>query len=173
MSAIKATSQCHDVAVHALCDALTLSRATYYRYQETQGKTACDKPKSTPENGLSPKEQQAVLDLLHSERFVDKTPYDIYYTLLDEGLHLCSPRTIYRLLAAINENQDRRAQRSHRDAVKPELIATNANEVWSWDITKLLSVHRLVYYHLYVRYDEFIFGGTINHEERVRRTTMS
>jgi len=104
---------------------------------------------------LSDDEKQTVLDLLHSERFVDKTPYEMYYTLLDEGEYYCSPRTMYRLLEFRDENKDRRNQRTHRDAIKPELIAVKPNEVWSWDITKLLSMQRLVYYYLYVILDIF------------------
>ena len=117
-----------------------------------------------PRNALCDKEKQTVLDLLHSERFVDKTPYDVYHTLLDEGEYYCSMRTMYRLLETQGESKDRRAQRNHRDAVKPELIASIANEVWSWDITKLLSTQRLVYYYLYVIldiYSRYVVGWMI------------
>ena len=82
MSAINDVSQCHGATVHTLCDALTLSRATYYRYHEAQGKVAPDTPKRTPENALSCEERHVVLEMLHSERFIDKSPYDIYYALL-------------------------------------------------------------------------------------------
>jgi transposase InsO family protein len=60
---------------------------------------------------------------------------------------------MYRLLAAYGETQPRRLQRNHRNVIKPELIAVQPNEVWSWDITKLLSKTRLVYYYLYVILD--------------------
>jgi transposase InsO family protein len=96
-----------------------------------------------------------VLDLLHSERFIDKTPYDAYYELIDKGEYHCSPRTMYRILAEHGESKDRRVQRHRRDAVKPELMATRPNEVWSWDITKLLGSQKWVYYHLYVIMDIF------------------
>ena len=63
------------------------------------------------------------MSLLHSERFIDSTAYDIFYTLLDEGYYYCSIRTMYRLLEARGESKDRRDVRNHRDAIKPELIA--------------------------------------------------
>ncbi|QNR81796.1 DDE-type integrase/transposase/recombinase [Piscirickettsia salmonis] len=62
---------------------------------------------------------------------------------------------MYRLLTEHSGTKDRRIQRNHRNAIKPELIATTPNQVWSWDITKLLSTKRLVYYHLYVILDIF------------------
>jgi len=156
MNAIAQMVQTKGVSVDALCDALNFSRATYYRQQGLKNSDLEPKePIAMPQNALHDDERQAVLDLMHSERFIDKTPYDVYYTLLDEGSYYCSPRTMYRLLESKGENVDRRNQRVHRDAVKPELIAERPNEVWSWDITKLLSTQRLVYYYLYVILDIF------------------
>lgn len=106
-------------------------------------------------NKLTDGEISKIMSLLHSERFVDSTAYEIFYTLLDEGHYYCSIRTMYRLLEARGESKDRRDVRNHRDAIKPELIAIKPNEVWSWDITKLLSTKRLVYYYLYVLLDIF------------------
>lgn len=166
MREIQLISENKGMAVDALCNALSLSRATFYRKQEaTKQSSRGDKdPILKPVNALQDEEKKAVLDLLHSERFVDKTPYDVYYELLDEGVYHCSPRTMYRLLEAQSENKDRRNQRQHRNAVKPELMATSANEIWSWDITKLLSTKRLVYYYLYVIldiYSRYVVGWMI------------
>ena len=166
MNDVQQISHSKGAAVDALCDALCLSSATYYRKQIAIDDQLQSKNKTVlkPKNALHNKEKQAILDLLHSERFVDKTPSDMYYELLDEGVYYCSPRTMYRLLETQNENKDRRKQRSHRDAVKPELMATRVNEVWSWDITKLLSTQRLVYYYLYVIldiYSRYVVGWMI------------
>ena len=81
-------------------------RATYYRHLNTGG-TEIEATTRSPKNALSDEENQAVLDLLHSERFVDKTPYEVYNTLIDEGHHYCSTRTMYRLLGSQNEIIDR------------------------------------------------------------------
>lgn len=98
-------------------------------------------------------ERQQVLDMLHGERFIDKTPYEAYNVLIDESTYYCSTRTMYRILKAQGETTARRKQRNHRDAVKPELIATKPNEVWSWDITKLKSIRKWMYFYLYVILD--------------------
>lgn len=155
MSHIKQISEQKDVALMSLCDALQISRATLYRSQEGSSQHQTVNPAWKPHNAICDEEKQQILDILHSERFVDSTPYDVFYTLLDEGQYIGSIRTMYRVLFEAGESKDRRNQRNHRDTVKPELIATAPNEVWSWDITKLLSFNRFVYYHLYVIIDIF------------------
>jgi putative transposase len=108
-----------------------------------------------------------VLTQLHGPRFVDHAPREIYATLLDEGHYLCSPRTMYRLLAAAHEVRERRNQLRHV-APRPELLATRPNEVWSWDITKLLGPAKWTYYYLYVILDIFsryVVGWMVAHAE--------
>ena len=100
-------------------------------------------------------ERQAVLDVLHSERFVDQSPTEVHATLLEEQTYLCSPRTMYRVLAAADEVRERRAQARHPVYTKPELVATGPNQVWSWDITKLKGPIPYLYYSLYVILDLF------------------
>ena len=117
----------------SLCAALSVPRATYYRHQIE--KEDVMKAPTVSKNSLEQSEKNIILDLLHSERFVDKTAYQVYHTLLDEGVYHGSVRTIYRILESENENRERRVLRNHRDAVKPELISTRPNEVWSWDIS--------------------------------------
>ena len=102
-----------------------------------------------------PPERQAVLDVLHSERFVDQSPIEVHATLLEEQTYLCSPRTMYRVLAAADEVRERRAQARHPAYTTPELVATGPNQVWSWDITKLKGAIPYLYYSLYVILDLF------------------
>jgi len=100
-------------------------------------------------------ERQALLDVLHSERFVDQAPAEVYATLLDEGSYLASISTMYRVLRAADEVVERRRQATHPSTVKPELVADGPNRVWSWDITKLLGPAKWTYYYLYVILDIF------------------
>jgi putative transposase len=106
---------------------------------------------------LSPQEQQAVLDVANSERFVDTAPAEIVTTLMDDQppLYLCSVRTMYRILARAGEVRERRNQLRHPLYEKPELLATAPNQVWSWDITKLLGPEKWEYFYLYVLLDIF------------------
>ena len=95
-----------------------------------------------PSTGAAPRawirsSVSGVLDLLHT-RFIDQAPAQVHATLLDEGTYLCSPRTMYRVLDAAHEIKERRDQVRRPHYAAPELLATRPNEVWSWDITKLL-----------------------------------
>jgi putative transposase len=142
------------LGVGATCGAVGLPRATFYRHTALaveKPQSACHKPKQT----LLPEERQRVLDVLHADRFIDVAPTEIYAQLLDENEHLCSIRTMYRVLAENEEVRERRRQRQHPIYVKPELLATKPNEVWSWDITKLLGPAKWTYYYLYVVLDIF------------------
>ena len=136
----------------AACRALAVPRASYYRSLRPK---AMAKPRPTPARALSAEEKQAVLDQLHSARFCDKAPAEIYATLLDEGIYLCSVRTMHRILAEQGELRERRNQLRHPQYKKPELLAQRPREVWSWDITKLLGPVKWSYFHLYVIMDIF------------------
>jgi putative transposase len=104
---------------------------------------------------LTDGERQKVLDELHDDRFVDKSPGEVWATLLDEGRYLCSERTMYRILAENEEVKERRNQLKHPEYAKPELLAKGPNEVWSWDITKLKGPVKWTYFYLYVILDIF------------------
>jgi len=112
-------------------------------------------PRPRPHLALDPRERQALLDELNSERFCDTAPAAVHATLLDEGRYLGSVRTMYRLLAATGSARERRRQLTHPAYVKPELLASAPNQVWSWDITKLKGPAKWTCFHLYVILDIF------------------
>jgi len=152
------------------CAALGLSRATVYRRRRPRRTAPVPtvRPRPTPARALRAEEQRAVLHVLHEPRFVDQAPREVYATLLDENRYLCSVRTMYRLLTAHGEVRERRDQLRHPNYTKPELLATRPNQVWSWDITKLLGPVKWTYYYLYVILDIFsryVVGWMVAHRE--------
>jgi putative transposase len=104
---------------------------------------------------LSQNERDRVVEVLRSERFVDRSPAEVFATLLDEKTYLCSERSMYRILAECQSVRERRNQLQHPQYTKPELMATAPNQVWSWDVTKLLGPKKWTYYYLYVLLDIF------------------
>ena len=141
------------VGVAPACQALGVSRATFYRRKRpTPGH---QQPRPTPARALCKSERERILDVLASPRFVDRSPAEVVATLLDEGQYLGSERTMYRVLAANQSVQERRNQREHPKYAKPELVATGPNQCWSWDITKLLGPKKWTYFYLYVVLDIF------------------
>lgn len=134
------------------CELIGANRSTIQRRRRppVYGPPA---PRPTPPNKLTEAERQHILSVLRSEEFCDLAPAQVWARLLDDGVYLCSIRTMYRLLATAGENRERRRQRTHPARTKPELIARAPNEVWSWDITKLAGPERGVYYELFVIID--------------------
>ncbi len=135
-----------------LCWALGVGRASYYRRQRPRLRVVTERKHP---RALSVGERQEVLGVLNSERFWDQAPGEVYATLLDEGKYLCSERTMYRILADHQQVRERRDQLRHPVYQAPELIASGPNEVWSWDITKLLGPAKWTYFYLYVILDIF------------------
>jgi len=139
------------------CHALGVSRASLYR-----GRARLARPPASPlptkarsPRALSAEERRAVLDRLREPRFVDLAPAEIYATLLDEGAYQCSIRTMYRILTEHDAVRERRNQLRHPVYQKPELLAEAPNQVWSWDITKLMGPAKWSYFYLYVILDIF------------------
>lgn len=150
MTAITATSEV--VGVAAACEALGLPKATYYRHLRPRVGPA---PRPPPARKLSEEERKEVLDVLHEPRFIDAAPAQVWAGLLDEERYLCSERTMYRILAENQEVRERRDQLRHPKYAAPQLLATKPNELWSWDITKLLGPQKWSYFYLYVILDVF------------------
>lgn len=156
------------VGTRPACRALGVAPATMYRRRRPVQSVTKPRPRPRPARSLSPGEREAVLEVLRSERFVDSSPAQVWATLLDEGRYLCSERTMYRLLAEHQEVRERRDQLTHPAYTKPELLAERPNQVWSWDITKLLGPQKWTYYYLYVIMDVFsryVVGWTVQLKE--------
>jgi putative transposase len=157
------------VGTGAACGALDVPRASYYRWRwPIYGPR---RPRPSPPRALSDRERQDVTALMHSERFIDCAPRAIYAQLLEEERYLCSFRTMYRILEALGESRERRDQRVHPEYVRPELLAVQPNEVWSWDITKLRGPVKWTYFYLYVLLDIFsryVVGWTVAEYENAR-----
>jgi putative transposase len=175
------------IGVAAACEAVGVPRANFYRQAGRSATPVRPSPRhegaagerselSVPSaaadrahpRALSVAERAAVLDVLHTPRFQDAAPAAVYATLLDEGTYLASERTMYRLLAAEGETRPRRDQLVHPADAKPELLATAPNQVWSWDITKLLGPAKWTYFYLYVILDIFsryVTGWMVAHRE--------
>jgi putative transposase len=154
------------LAVAPSCAALALARATYYRRRAPvygPHPRRCSPPRRLPDTA-----RQQLLEVLHEERFVDLAPTEVFATLLDEDRYLCSVRTMYRILDENKEVRERRDIARHPNHPVPELLATKPNQLWSWDITKLLGPAKWTYFYLYVIldvYSRYVVGWMVAHQE--------
>ncbi len=142
------------VGVSSACEAIGMPRSTFYRYRRPKIVRA-PRSRAPSHRALSEDERKGILEVLHCPRHADKTPRQVYASLLDQGVYLCSVRTMYRILSCEGELRERRDQLRHPEYEKPELLATGPNQVWSWDITKLKGPVKWTYYYLYVILDIF------------------
>lgn len=158
------------VGVSAACQALEMPRSSLYRARQGQAPDQTQESMVSP-RALSPDEKVEVRQVLNSERFADQPPREVYATLLDEGTYLCSWRTMYRILDENQEVRERRNQLRHPQYARPELLATQPNQLWSWDITKLLGPTKWTYYYLYNIldvYSRYSVGWMIAERESAR-----
>lgn len=147
------------VGLARACRVMNIDRSAVYRIRTAARHLAAPRQapfaRCRPPLAFSDTERQRVLDTLNSDRFADSSPRQTYATLLDEGVYLGSVRTMYRLLAGCAQVRERRNQLVHPVYAKPELLAVQANQVWSWDITKLRGPGKWTCFHLYVILDIF------------------
>jgi len=157
------------ISLRAGCQALALSRASYYRRQEKPKREDVPAVERRPvANALSSTERQNVKALLNSEQYRDQPPAEIYAKLLSEGRYYCSVSTMYRLLREGKQVGERRNQRPSQHHAIPRLRATRPNEVWTWDISKIPTRQRGVYLNLYVvldLYSRFIVAWMLSRKE--------
>ena len=91
---------------------------------------------------------------LRTPRLKDQTPTEVHASLPGEGVYLCRVRTIYldpcRPWRGCGTPH---SSRRHPVYQKPELLAEGPNEVWSWDITKLMGPVKWSSFYLHVILD--------------------
>ena len=143
-----------EIGTARACAVIGTARATVYRRRRPPAPRPRSERRPSP-RALSADERRTVVATLNSERFADKAPAQVHAVLLDEKQYLCSPRTMYRILAEHDQVRERRAQCRHPVYKKPELVATGPNQVWSWDITKLRGPTKGSHFSLYVILDVF------------------
>ncbi len=139
------------------CQVLGLNRSSVYqRRRGLVGDQARRCRKLAPQpRALSPQERQSVRDTLHSEEYRDQPPAEVRERLLEKGEAPCSVSTMHRILRETGENGERRNQRPAQHNAIPRLKTTAANQVWTWDISKLALVTQGVYLSLYAVTDLF------------------
>lgn len=147
------------IGLKRACAVLNVPRSQVYRPLATE-----PSPRPTPAHALTEAERGMVRAVLNSDRFMDQSPRQVYARLLDQGRYLCHWRTMYRILAAHDEVRERRLLRRHPVYQKPELLATQPNQVWSWDITSLRGATKWEHYPLYTVldiYSRYVVGWMI------------
>ena len=160
-----------EIGLAPACAALRINRAGIYRQNARRRLLSAPRlptPRPRAPLAFSESERQALREVLDSDRVADCAPRTVYAQLLDDGRYVGSVRTMYRLLASSGQSRDRRRQCVHPAYAKPELLAAQPNEVWSWAITKLKGPVQWTGYHLYVIlaiFSRYVVGWMIARRE--------
>jgi putative transposase len=141
------------VPVSRGCMSLGVSRATLYRRTSPPRPP---KPRLSPATrALSPTERDDLVSVMHAPEFTDQPPREIYATLLSMGIYLASIRTMYRVLKALGEANERRRGHERASHTVPQLEAFAPHQVWTWDITKVAGLTPGVWYFVHVIIDHY------------------
>ena len=152
------------VGVSRACTALGVPRPSYYRRSRPAPRRVT---KTAAASRAFAERAAGVVEVLHSERFVDQAPVQVVAALLPRHLPLLGPHDVPDS-GRRGEVRERRNQLRHPRYQRPELLATGPNQVWSWDITKLRAAQKWTYYYLYVLLDIFsryAVGWMLAHRE--------
>jgi putative transposase len=164
------------VGVERACAAFGIAPRTYrHRRQHAQGRgrprpsRASGRPRAPHPARIDDAERQRIVGVLCEPRFVDLAPAQVYATLLDEGVYLCSIRQMYRLLHERDlVGERRRGHAPRKTHAKPRVHAQKPNQAWSWDISRLAGPARREWFYAYVLLDIFsraIVGHTVETTE--------
>ena len=164
------------VPVTQACSALNVPRSRFYRAGSDAPPVESTRP--SPAWRLSETERRTIRNTLNSEAYVDMPPRAVVAALLDQGIYLCSWRTMYRILSEYDEVRERRNVRRHPNHTKPQLVARDPRQVWSWDITRLKGASKGLFYYLYVimdLYSRYVVGWMVaeRESEALARTLIS
>lgn len=149
------------VSEREACDVLDLCRNSVraararYHFMGPASPYRRKRERSSQPRALSEAERSKVTEVLTSDEYADQPPAQVYYSLLQQGIYLCSISTMHRLLRQNQLNGERRQQRPGSPQPVPRLHATRPNQVWTWDIAKLATRKRGEYLSLYVVMDLF------------------
>lgn len=138
------------------CELLGLDERTLQRWRKTGvGDDLRLGPKTAPKNKLTPGERQQILELANAPEHRDLSPKQIVPRLADQGRYVASESSFYRVLRADGQVHHRERSRPALHSRPRELVASQPNQVWTWDITYLLSPVKGVFFYLYLVLDIF------------------
>lgn len=138
------------------CEMLEIDIRTLQRWK-TEGDLKDKRcgPITVPVNKLTDAERARIVEVVNLPEYHNKPPSQIVPNLADNGNYIGSESTIYRVLHATNMVKHRSASRPKAHRRPDELCATKPDQIWSWDITYLLSNIRGKYFYLYLFLDIF------------------
>jgi putative transposase len=152
---VKSYMQQHNIKLIDACDLAGVHLRTYQRWIKI--KDNIDKrilASHSPTNKLTQRERERILEVCNISAYASLPPSQIVPKLADEGIYLASESTFYRILKSANQLQHRLSAKPSIKKHKPkECIATQPNQVYTWDITYLSTNIKGIFFYLYMIVD--------------------
>ena len=174
--------------LHLACSTAGIDLRTLQRWKAAKGlQTGDGRPSAvhpTPGHALSEDERAKLLEVANEPRFAAVPPARIVPMLADEGVYIASESSFSRVLRAHGQTAHRGRAKAPR-AVRPPTthIASQARQVWCWDMTYLPAVVMGCWFHLYLILDLYsrkIVGWEVHDSDHsdhavhlVRRTALA
>ncbi len=151
------------------CEVIAIRTRTLQRWRlQDIGEDRRCGPLTSPGNKLSKEEREEILQTANSPEYRDLPPKQIVPKLADQGTYLASESTFYRMLREEHLLAHRERSRPATGGRPKEHVATGPDQVYSWDITYLLSPVRGRFYYLYLVVDVWsrkIVGAEVHDRE--------
>jgi len=137
------------------CEIIGISEKTLQRWSqaghEQDGRLEA---KHKPVNKLTEQEYEQILDIANSPEYADMPSHKIVPTLADKGIYIASESSFYRVLKAEKQLKHRQKSKPVKQVKKPgALVATEPNQIYSWDITYLPTTVKGIFLYLYLVMD--------------------
>lgn len=154
------------------CEILKLSPRTVQRWREDgdvkiDGRLAAAQER-IPVNRLCEDDRQCILGVANRPEFASKSPSQIVPALADRGEYFASESTFYRVLRDAKQLVHRGKAKEPKHSRPQAWVATDPNQVWSWDVTYLSTTVSGIFFYLYIIIDIFsrkIVGWDIYDEQ--------
>ncbi len=137
------------------CEALGITLRTLERWEHDGFHDQRKGSRALPANAFTAGERDQIVQILNEPQYQDKSPNQIVVNLADQGKYIGSESTYYRIMRAEKLNKHRQASRPVTNRKPQPLVATQVNQVWSWDITLLAKPVQGMYWYLYLVLDLF------------------
>lgn len=163
-----AEAQSAGASKKAICNLLGMSIRTVQRWGKQMDDDGRRKNNFTASNALTAKERQNVIDMACSPEFRDKSPNQIVPILAEKGRYMASESTFYRILRHAGLMTHRSKTKAPERSRPDEITATGPNQVWTWDISYLLTRRRGIFLYLYFIldiWDRSIVGWAVHEAE--------
>ena len=164
----------YNLSKRKVCSITTISYRTFKRWIKSCDLIDLRRGNNSSSNRLSEDEEQQILDICTSPDYCDLSPNKIVPMLADENIYIASEASFYRVLRKHKLLSHRQKSKKPSKKSKPAShVATDSNQVWTWDITYLKTSVKGIFFYLYLIIDIYDRCITAYRIEEIQNSTLA